>query len=94
MALYQSFHHEPTQNKDRITAFGWAFSASALWEPIASYVFPTLSGVSVFCLGAQHAKPSTRKIFKNLFGGSNNNEGLGILSLGFDWQCQSYLVWR
>jgi hypothetical protein len=40
-----------------------------------------LIGVSVFCLANKNSLTFTR-----LFGGSNGNEGLGILSLSFDWQ--------
>jgi hypothetical protein len=27
-----------------------------------------------------------RDIFTNIFGGADSNEGLGLLSLSFDWQ--------
>jgi hypothetical protein len=42
---------------------------------------PILTGVSVFCLAKRDSM-----VFTNVFGGSNGNEGLGILSLGLDWQ--------
>ena len=42
---------------------------------------PLLIGVSVFCLAKQNSL-----VFTNLFGGSSGNEGLGFLSLCFDWQ--------
>lgn len=48
--------------------------------------FPTLNGFSVFCFASTKASPSTRAVFTNIFGGGNGNEGLGLLSLSFDWQ--------
>lgn len=45
------------------------------------YIFPVLTGVSVFCLAKQDSL-----VFTNLFGGSQGNEGLGFLSVCFDWQ--------
>lgn len=48
--------------------------------------FPTLNGISVFCLSSQHASEATRKVFTNIFGGAGGNEGLGLGSLSFDWQ--------
>jgi hypothetical protein len=42
---------------------------------------PVLTGVSVFCLVKRDSM-----VFTNLFGGSNGNEGIGLLSLSFDWQ--------
>ena len=40
-----------------------------------------LEGVSVFCLARQNDI-----VFTNLFGGASGNEGLGFLSICFDWQ--------
>jgi hypothetical protein len=48
--------------------------------------FPTLNGISVFCLASTGASESTREVFTNIFGGANGNEGLGLGSLSFDWQ--------
>ena len=42
---------------------------------------PVLTGVSIFCLAKQDSL-----VFTNLFGGSQGNEGLGFLSMCFDWQ--------
>ena len=48
--------------------------------------FPVLNGISIPCLASQGAGDSVRKTFTNIFGGSVANEGLGLLSLSFDWQ--------
>lgn len=44
------------------------------------YIFPLLSAVSIFCLADQ-----SNLVFTNLFGGSQGNEGMGLLSFCFDW---------
>ena len=56
--------------------------------------FPTLNGISVFCLASVHASPKTRAVFTNIFGGASGNEGLGIGSISLDWQYigSSYLA--
>lgn len=57
-----------------------------VYEVIPSYIFPLLNGFNIFCLASQHAPQRTQDVFTNLFGGSDGNEGLGFLSLSFDWQ--------
>jgi hypothetical protein len=44
-------------------------------------MFPLLTGFSVFCLVNPRSPDFTR-----VFGGSNGNEGLGVLSVCLDWQ--------
>ena len=57
-----------------------------IYEIIPSYIFPLLNGFNIFCLASQHAAPRVQNVFTNIFGGANSNEGLGLFSLGFDWQ--------
>ena len=57
-----------------------------IYELFPAYIFPLLNSVSIFCLASQKAKPSTRDVFTNIFGGGNANEGLGLLNFSFDWQ--------
>jgi hypothetical protein len=57
-----------------------------IFEIIPSYIFPLLNGFNVFCLASQHASPSVQDVFTNIFGGAENNEGLGLFSLTFNWQ--------
>lgn len=42
---------------------------------------PALTGISFFCLANRKSL-----VFTNIFGGASGNEGLGMLSLSFDWQ--------
>jgi len=57
------------------------FGILFVWEIIPEWIFPVLQGVSIFCLAKQNSL-----LFTNLFGGSSGNEGLGFLSVSFDWQ--------
>lgn len=43
-------------------------------------IFPLLTGISIFCLA-----DNTNLVFRNVFGGGSNNEGMGLLSWCFDW---------
>src|SRR6266581_7592369 len=52
-----------------------------IWEIFPEWMFPLLTGFSVFCLANPRSTDFTR-----VFGGSNGNEGLGLLSICFDWQ--------
>lgn len=52
------------------------------------YLAPTLTGISIFCLAKRDSPWVTR-----IFGGSNGNEGLGMLSISLDWNyIGSYLT--
>ncbi|KAI9442368.1 OPT oligopeptide transporter [Lactarius indigo] len=68
-------------NKKRLKLFYVAFSVIFIWEILPEWMFPLLTGFSVFCLGNPRSTDFTR-----IFGGSNGNEGLGLLSICFDWQ--------
>lgn len=52
-----------------------------IWELFPEWIFPLLTGFSIFCL----ANPKSAD-FTRVFGGSNGNEGLGLLSICLDWQ--------
>ena len=43
-------------------------------------IFPLLTGISIFCLAN-----NTSPVFRNVFGGASNNEGMGLLSWCLDW---------
>lgn len=57
-----------------------------IWELFPEWIFPLLTGFSIFCL----ANP-TSPAFSRVFGGTNGNEGLGLLSICFDWQVRDTL---
>ncbi|TGO63501.1 hypothetical protein BOTNAR_0099g00280 [Botryotinia narcissicola] len=78
--VLETLHKEKKANKKRMKVFWIIFFALLVWELLPEYIFPLLIGVSIFCLADQH-----NLVFTNLFGGANGNEGLGFLSLSFDW---------
>ncbi|KAB5572484.1 OPT oligopeptide transporter protein-domain-containing protein [Coniochaeta sp. 2T2.1] len=80
-ALVETLHRERSEMKKRFNFFWIIFGIVAVWELFPQYIMPVLTGVSVFCLANR-----SRLIFTHVFGGSNGNEGLGLLALSFDWQ--------
>ncbi|KAM6508710.1 hypothetical protein FSOLCH5_011709 [Fusarium solani] len=79
--LLETLHRDRRETRHRLRFFLWILIAAFFWEVLPECVIPVLTGVSVFCLARQDSL-----IFTNIFGGSNGNEGLGVLSLGLDWQ--------
>jgi OPT family small oligopeptide transporter len=65
----------------KLKLFWIAFACIFVWEMFPEWIFPLLTGFSVFCLANPRSADFTR-----IFGGSNGNEGLGLLSICFDWQ--------
>lgn len=93
---YVALHFDTNANSKRLKLFWASFTGSFIYEIIPAYMFPLLNGISVFCLASQKAAPNVRNIFTNIFGGGNSNEGLGLLSLSFDWQyiTSSYVLFK
>ncbi|KAH8992871.1 OPT oligopeptide transporter [Lactarius hatsudake] len=91
-SMFDAFYQEGSTrqsegNKQRLKLFYVAFSAIFIWEIFPEWMFPLLTGFSVFCLGNPRSTDFTR-----IFGGSNGNEGLGLLSICFDWQYISSIM--
>ncbi|XP_006463485.1 hypothetical protein AGABI2DRAFT_187070 [Agaricus bisporus var. bisporus H97] len=86
VSVFQALHFDTTANGKRVKLFWAAFTGMFFYEVLPSYIFPLLNGFSVFCLASQHASKNVVDIFTNFFGGSDGNEGLGFLSISFDWQ--------
>lgn len=78
--LLEAFHHGKGETRQRLRYFTNVFSAAFLWELVPSWIAPIFQGVSIPCLINRDSL-----IVTNLFGGVQNNEGLGILGLCFDW---------
>jgi OPT family oligopeptide transporter len=80
-SLLETLHGEKSQVKKKLRVFYIGFICLFFWEFFPEYIMPVLTGVSIFCLTKRDSM-----VFTNLFGGSNGNEGLGLLSVSFDWQ--------
>ena len=79
-------HFNAATHHKRVRLFWSAFAAMFTYEIIPSYIFPLLNGFNIFCLASQHASPSVQNVFTNIFGGTDNNEGLRLFGLSFDWR--------
>lgn len=79
-SLLDSLHRDKNLAKARLKIFYIIFFIMLFWTIMPEYIFTVLEGFSIFCLADQHSL-----VFTNLFGGSAGNEGLGFLSLCFDW---------
>jgi OPT family oligopeptide transporter len=81
VTLIETLHRDKRETRFRLKVFWIVFGILFVWEIIPEWIFPVLQGVSIFCLAKQNSL-----LFTNLFGGSSGNEGLGFLSVSFDWQ--------
>ncbi|KAI8815670.1 OPT oligopeptide transporter [Fimicolochytrium jonesii] len=84
VALFGTLHKSDITAGKGIRFFWMVFGAIFVWTWFPQYIMPWIAGVSVFCLAAPNSSFVTR-----LFGGASNNEGLGLLSLSFDWNAIS-----
>lgn len=82
----QGLHWQNLKGSKPLRIFWYAFASMFCWEWLPAYMFPFLNSVSIPCLASMHATGNMASILTNLFGGSLNNEGLGLFSLSFDWQ--------
>ncbi|KAI5830925.1 OPT superfamily oligopeptide transporter [Schizophyllum commune Tattone D] len=78
--MFQALHFDGGLGSKRTRMFWGLFAIIFVWEIIPQWIFPLLTGVSIFCLIDQSHHP-----IRNVFGGSNNNEGMGLFALCFDW---------
>ncbi|KAF2163315.1 hypothetical protein M409DRAFT_68590 [Zasmidium cellare ATCC 36951] len=72
---------EDHSNRKPLRIFLYVFAAIFVWEIFPQWICTILTGVSIFCLADQNST-----VFTHIFGGAAGNEGLGLLSLCFDWQ--------
>ncbi|PCH35361.1 OPT oligopeptide transporter [Wolfiporia cocos MD-104 SS10] len=78
--LFQALHYDRQMTSKRVRLFWMVFGILFCWEIIPEWIFPILTGVSVFCLADNHSS-----VVRNIFGGASNNEGMGLLAVSFDW---------
>ncbi|KAI8264095.1 Oligopeptide transporter 8 [Colletotrichum sp. SAR11_239] len=82
----QGLHWQDLKNSKPLRWFWYSFAGMFAYEFLPAYIWPWLNSVSIPCLAAMHATGAKAATLTNLFGGSINNEGLGLFSLSFDWQ--------
>ncbi|KAG1877966.1 OPT oligopeptide transporter protein-domain-containing protein [Suillus subalutaceus] len=81
LSMFDAFYRDGIEARRRLKVFYFVFTAIFIWEMFPEWIFPLLTGLSIFCLAAPNNAAVSR-----VFGGSNGNEGLGLLSICFDWQ--------
>ncbi|OHF00079.1 OPT oligopeptide transporter [Colletotrichum orchidophilum] len=82
----QGLHWQDLKNSKPLRWFWYSFAGMFVYEFFPAYIFPWLNSVSIPCLAAMNTTGAKGAILTNLFGGSINNEGLGLFTLSFDWQ--------
>ncbi|KAG1846054.1 OPT oligopeptide transporter protein-domain-containing protein [Suillus subalutaceus] len=81
LSMFDALYEGGMASRKKLRVFSMVVAAIFVWELFPEWIFPLLTGVSIFCLAAPNNATVSR-----LFGGSNGNEGLGLLSICFDWQ--------
>lgn len=81
ISMFDALYRDGIEARRRLKVFYFVFTAIFLWELFPEWMFPLLTGLSIFCL----AVPNNAAVSR-VFGGSNGNEGLGLFSICFDWQ--------
>ncbi|KAF8896110.1 OPT oligopeptide transporter protein-domain-containing protein [Infundibulicybe gibba] len=81
VSMFDALYKDTAGAGKKLKLFWIAFGVIFIWELFPEWIFPLLTGFSIFCLANPRSQDFTR-----IFGGSNGNEGLGLLSLCFDWQ--------
>ncbi|KAI0480752.1 oligopeptide transporter [Xylariaceae sp. FL0804] len=80
-SMIENLHTRRPENRKPLKLFLIIFVCIFCWEIVPEWIMPLLTGFSIFCLADRHSSTITY-----IFGGSSGNEGLGLLSLCFDWQ--------
>ncbi|KAF9227496.1 OPT superfamily oligopeptide transporter [Gyrodon lividus] len=81
LSMFDAFFRDGAAARRKLKVFYMVFGAIFIWELFPEWIFPLITGFSIICLAAPNNAAVSR-----VFGGSNGDEGLGLLSLCFDWQ--------
>jgi hypothetical protein len=81
VSTMEALFKDAKQASKKLRVFYLGFFLIFFWEMFPEWIFPLVTGFSIFCLANQKST-----VFTNIFGGTNGNEGLGVLSFCFDWQ--------
>ncbi|TFY80131.1 hypothetical protein EWM64_g3881 [Hericium alpestre] len=79
--VFQALHFDRALSSKRVKLFWIVFTVVGVWEIVPQYMFPVLTGFSIFCL----VDNGRHDWMRNVFGGASNNEGTGLLAACFDW---------
>ncbi|RKU40426.1 hypothetical protein DL546_002670 [Coniochaeta pulveracea] len=82
----QGLHWQDLKTSKPLRYFWYAFTGMFFYEFFPAYIWPWLNAISIPCLASMHATGAKAAVLTNLFGGSVNNEGLGLFTVSLDWQ--------
>ncbi|KAI1858146.1 hypothetical protein JX265_010814 [Neoarthrinium moseri] len=82
----QGLHWQDVKNSKPLRFFWYSFIGMFAYEWLPAYIWPWLNSVSIPCLASMHATGDKAAVLTNIFGGSINNEGLGLFTVSLDWQ--------
>jgi hypothetical protein len=82
----QGLHWQEVKTSKPLRYFWYAFTGMFFYEFFPAYIWPWLNAISIPCLASMRATGDKAAVLTNLFGGSLNNEGLGLFSISLDWQ--------
>ena len=82
----QGLHWQKVDKSKPLRVFWYCFTGMFLWEFLPGYAWPWLNSISIPCLAAMKATGNKAAVLQNVFGGSLNNEGVGLFSISLDWQ--------
>lgn len=82
----QGLHWQEVKSSKPLRAFWYSYIGMFFYEFLPAYMWPWLNSVSIPCLAAMKTTGEKAAVLRNLFGGSINNEGLGLFNFSFDWQ--------
>ena len=72
-SMLETLHFRLPEDGKPKRVFLWSFATIFIWELFPQWICPLLTGISVFCLANR-----TSRVFTNVFGGAEGNEGLGL----------------
>ncbi|OJA09369.1 hypothetical protein AZE42_08545 [Rhizopogon vesiculosus] len=81
LSMFDALYEGGMAARKKLRVFYFVFAIIFFWELFPEWIFPLLTGFSIICLAAPNNAAVSR-----VFGGTNGNEGLGLLSICFDWQ--------
>ncbi|OJA20503.1 hypothetical protein AZE42_11975 [Rhizopogon vesiculosus] len=87
LSMFDALYEGGMAARKKLKVFYIVFAIIFIWELLPEWIFPLLTGFSIACLSAPN-----NVVVSQVFGGSNGNEGLGFLSISFDWQYISDIV--
>ncbi|KAI8829648.1 peptide transporter MTD1 [Chytriomyces cf. hyalinus JEL632] len=82
VSLYENLHSGAGISKHMTKYFFTIVAVIFVYEWLPNWIAPSLIGFSIICITTGSQK---NPVLTNIFGGINNNEGMGMFAFCFDW---------